>query len=102
MHEYVVLDCSAEFADQLVFGDFIYVPSYMGKEYTWQYVNLDTMEYTGWITGLHRRRVSRVDLARENEEKQDDHDKHVSGGTSAGNSGLNSSAVDNVPNIENE
>jgi hypothetical protein len=57
-HEYVVIYRSPEFADRVEIGQFLYVPKYMGKEYTWQYMNTKTMEETGFITGLHRRKTS--------------------------------------------
>ncbi len=59
VHEYIVLDASGSYADKVEVGQFLYFSKYQGKERTWEFVNTETMEPTGTITGLHRRKTTR-------------------------------------------
>ncbi len=64
LHEYVVLEATGEFESKVEVGQSLLYPSYWGKEHTWEFVNMKTMEPTGTITGLHRRKTTRKEIER--------------------------------------
>lgn len=57
-HEYIVLAAGGKWADKVEVGQALYTKKYEGKERTWEFVRLSDMEPTGWVTGLHRRKVN--------------------------------------------